>query len=451
VIEVAGWYHNMSNADSADVSVVVEQGGITVEKSFEPDDFPVPAIAFVIHSDLEAATDVRIVDEVPDDVPAQDIGFHPKYGADFWRVEDEQIVFEREFEADEEYTTVYGLRAKDTDDIGRFLTEPSVEGVGGEASVSEIIGDEPAESVDDHESVDDGPTDDEPAEPDTSIQLDDPGIEEESTESEPESEPEPDAADDDPEPAEASAGELESAMADVDADAEAAEADGDSTAAEGGSDADGDSASGIGAEEAVEHGNGTAAAVATEDLASALADQLRDGEVADEDLETLRDALGADIEAAAAEAAGDAELPGHVEAKLDKLQADVDEVVAYTGALESFLDDAGTADELIGLQEEFAGLEASVTALSDDLEAVEDDVDEMDDRLDSMADATASLDERVGAIETNVGDLRSDLERMEDGLGEDLAERVADVEDELAEMEDDIETLDNLRQALAGD
>ncbi len=103
-----------------------------MEKSFEPDDFPVPAIAFVIHAGRGETTDVRIVDRVPDDVPAQDIGFHPKYGADFWTVEDDEIVFEREFEAGEEYTTVYGLRAKDTEDVSRFLTDPAIEGVEGE-------------------------------------------------------------------------------------------------------------------------------------------------------------------------------------------------------------------------------------------------------------------------------------------------------------------------------
>ena len=415
----------MSNADSEEVSVVVERGGISVEKSFEPDDFPVPAIAFVIHSDREELTDVEIVDSVPDDVPAQDIGFHPKYGADFWRVEDDRIVFEREFEAGEEYTTVYGLRAKDTDDIERFLTEPSIEGVEGEESVSDIIGDEDA---------DEDEADEEEA-PDTSIELEEPiEVDEEDEETADE-----DAA---PAPAEASADDLESAIASINEGA----ADG----AEGDIDATVETAP----EEEPAHGNGTAEAVSVNDLAATLASEIRAGDVADEDLETLRGALGPDIDALETEA----EVPGHVEAKLDKLQADVDEVVAYTGALEAFLDDAGTAEELLSIREQFGDIEESVQRLEGTVEGVESDVTAVDDRMDdvdeqvaSMAETTTALDDRVADVEDELADLRGELVTMQDELGEDLESRVAAVETELDEMEDDIETLENLRQALAGD
>ncbi len=167
------------------------------------------------------------------------------------------------------------------------------------------------------------------------------------------------------------------------------------------------------------------------DLAAALAAEVRAGEVADEDLDTLRDALGA------ADDDSEENVPGHVEAKLDKLQADVDEVVAYTGALESFLDDAGTADDLLAMREEFDDL-------LDSLDDVEGSVAGMEDRLDEVAAATDSLE---GSVE----ELRADLAELEDGLGENLDDRVTDLEDELDEMDEDIQTLENLRQALAGD
>ncbi|WP_276261443.1 hypothetical protein [Haloglomus litoreum] len=428
----------MSNADSEEVKVVVERGGVSVEKSFEPDDFPVPAIAFVIHSDREESTDIRIVDQVPDDVPAQDIGFHPKYGADFWSVEDDQIVFEREFEAGEEYTTVYGLRAKDTDDIQRFLTEPSIEGVEGEESVSDIIGDD--EETEDSDSEADGP--------DTSLDLDDPLDAADESDAD-----EADTEGDAPRPAQASADDLESAIASVDTDVEdgetepAAEDDGDIDVTVGTAEDTADT------EEAAGHGDGAAEAVAVDDLAATLAAQIRAGDVAEEDLATLSEALGPDIDDLSTEA----EVPGHVEAKLDKLQSDVDEVAAYTAALEEFLDDAGTADDLLALKEEFEDVHASVERLEGTVDAVESDVSAVDDRLDTVDErleavgrTTDSLDDRVDTIETDVADLRADLRAMEDELGDDLADRVADVEAELEEMEDDIQTLDNLRQALAG-
>jgi hypothetical protein len=109
--------------------VTAIKDGITVEKSFEPDDFPVPAIAFAISSDREESVTVRLVDTVPDDIAPENVGFHPKHGAEFWDVDGDAIVFEREFSAGEEYTTVYGLRGSDADVPAKFLSEPSIESV----------------------------------------------------------------------------------------------------------------------------------------------------------------------------------------------------------------------------------------------------------------------------------------------------------------------------------
>ncbi|MEF8778890.1 MAG: hypothetical protein V5A36_08260, partial [Natronomonas sp.] len=118
----------MTNAESEDI-VTVASDGVTVEKSFEPDDFPVPAIAFNIDSERDAAVSVRLVDTVPDDVAPENIGFHPKYGAEFWDVEDGRIVFNRELAPGESYTTVYGLRGGDADTATKFMSEPTIDSV----------------------------------------------------------------------------------------------------------------------------------------------------------------------------------------------------------------------------------------------------------------------------------------------------------------------------------
>ena len=52
----------MSSADPEEVSVEIRREGVSVEKSFEPDDFPVPAIAFVIRSERDVPVDVALVD-----------------------------------------------------------------------------------------------------------------------------------------------------------------------------------------------------------------------------------------------------------------------------------------------------------------------------------------------------------------------------------------------------
>ena len=51
-----------------DEPVIESDAGVTVEKSYEPDDFPVPAIAFVIHSERDEQASVRLVDTVPEEV-----------------------------------------------------------------------------------------------------------------------------------------------------------------------------------------------------------------------------------------------------------------------------------------------------------------------------------------------------------------------------------------------
>ncbi|MUV88407.1 hypothetical protein GJ631_18075, partial [Natronomonas sp. CBA1123] len=156
----------MSNAEPEE-RVTASSDGVTVEKSFEPDDFPVPAIAFVVRSEREETVAVRMVDSVPEHVTPEDIGFHPKYGAEFWGVDGDAIVFEREFEPGEEYTTVYGLRGGDSDDVEKYMTDPVLETVHPPLEESEdsedvvrdvIEGD--VESEDEGESVGEGESED---------------------------------------------------------------------------------------------------------------------------------------------------------------------------------------------------------------------------------------------------------------------------------------------------
>lgn len=110
-------------------SVVVSRDGVTVEKSFGSDDFPIPTITFVIRSERSEAVDVRFVDPVPDDVALEGVGFHPRFGSEHWSIEDEDIAFERSMEPNEEFTTVYGLRGKDVVEPDRLMSEPLIERV----------------------------------------------------------------------------------------------------------------------------------------------------------------------------------------------------------------------------------------------------------------------------------------------------------------------------------
>lgn len=110
-------------------SVVVSRDGVTVEKSFGSDDFPIPTITFVIRSERTEPVDVRFVDPVPDDVALEGVGFHPRFGSEHWSIEGEDIAFERSMDPEEEFTTVYGLRGKDVVEPDRLMSEPLIERV----------------------------------------------------------------------------------------------------------------------------------------------------------------------------------------------------------------------------------------------------------------------------------------------------------------------------------
>ena len=118
----------MADADLSEIMTTTSDG-VTVEKSFEPDDFPVPAIAFDIRSDRDERVRVRFAETVPDHVAPENVGFHPKYGAEFWDVDEGDVVFERDFAPGEEYTTVYGLRGDGSDVPEAFLGEPRIDAV----------------------------------------------------------------------------------------------------------------------------------------------------------------------------------------------------------------------------------------------------------------------------------------------------------------------------------
>lgn len=110
-----------------EVSVSAE--GVTVIKRFEADEFPVPAIAFNIESHRSEPVTITLADVVPHDVAVEDLGFHPEYGSEHWTIDEETITFEREIDVGTEYTTVYGIRATGTDNVEKFLTEPTIKSV----------------------------------------------------------------------------------------------------------------------------------------------------------------------------------------------------------------------------------------------------------------------------------------------------------------------------------
>ena len=384
----------MSSADPEEVSVEIQREGISVEKSFEPDDFPVPAIAFVIRSDRDVPVDVTLVDTVPDDIQAEDIGFHPKYGAEHWRNEGKELIFGRTFESGEEYTTVYGLRARDTEDIARFLGEPELAEVDPPQDSSQVVRDVINEG--DEGSV-------------------------------------PGTSDDD----------LEAAIA-------AADVDSDPGSPPVGRPQSPESPESPGSTGTDETDETVAPQPSGEPVAATLAESIRTGQVSDDDLEVLRDALG------------DGESPSNSqEVRVDHLQSEVADLKAYSDALEEFIDENGEARTLIrDLQETVDGMRSDVTRIENEAEVAAEEAAEANGRVDELGDDVSRIDgevdqvssefddleERVESVSEETDSVRAEVENVRDEIPED---RIDELDDRMDELQSELVELAEMRKRMA--
>jgi len=367
--------------------VTVASEGVTVTKRFEEDEFPVPAIAFEFESSRDEGVTVRLTDTVPDDIEVEDLGFHPEYGSEYWTIDDDHITFERDLDANSSYTTVYGIRATGSDDIQQFLAEPTLESV-----------DPPLPEGESHEDIVPGTSDDvvkDAIAGDGEI----PGLEDEEDD---EDDEEDDVGTLDlKDPNEPEGGTAEASMdgAEGDTDTEAgADADTDGAAAEGGE-----------------------VTVPDDSLIGAMAEEIRQKNVSAEDVKLLRRVF----EIAAEEG-------GSTAAKIDQIQSDIADLRAYTTSLEEFLDDNGTAEQLI---EEFKEQVEQFEQQLDDVEAALDEqseqIESVDESVDSMSEEVATVNEDIDTLDEEVSSVRREV----NGLGNE----VEDFEDTMEEIEDDIE------------
>ncbi|PSP34682.1 hypothetical protein BRC64_00010 [Halobacteriales archaeon QH_10_67_22] len=375
--------------------VNVSSDGVTVSKRFEEDEFPVPAIALEIQSSRSETVTVVIVDQVPEDVAVEDLGFHPEYGSEYWTIDEDEITFEREIEAESEYTTVYGIRATGTDDVEKFLTDPAIQSV-----------DPPLEESDDP-VVDESGSDvvrDVIAGDSDAV----PGLEDQEDE-------DVETLDlKDPNDPDHEGGDVETAG-----------------------------------------GEGDAGDIDT--LVGALANELRNGNVEEDDVKLLRkafDVVGDDT--------------GSVDARIKRLQTEVSDLLAYTDALQEFLDENGTAEQTIeGFREEVEGIQSELTEVRDlaqshedalsemeatvdgvesSMEAIETDIEGVLDDVEGVEQTVSAVEENVGDVEENVGDVEETVEDLEGQVGD---IDVESVKGDIEEINEEIEELKEWREQLS--
>lgn len=427
--------------------LTVTSNGVSVVKRFEEDEFPVPAIAFEFSSDRDEEVDIVLTDTVPEKIEVEDLGFHPEYGSEHWIIEDDNtIAFERSLSPGQTYTTVYGIRATGSDDVEQFLSEPSFEEVDpplpGENSTGDVI----PESDDDvvKEAIaGDGEI---------------PGLEDEPEDEEDEDVETLDLKD----PNNPESGQAQETTTD-DTDTETTE----ETATE--------------SETTTETTEETTVDVDGDSLVASLAAEIREQNVSAEDVKLLRRAF---------EIAG--QDGGTTAAKLQQIQTDIADLRAYTNAMEEFLDENGTAQEIMedfnqqieSFENQLSSMQSSLEQNSEQLESVSGDVDDFSEEISSISseidsvgqeiddvnDKVESVSDRVDSVTEDVEGVSSDLEDVSEQVDsmdeefdnfdsaisdiesdiEGLEENImnGEMEDRLEEMEDELEDLQNWQDQI---
>jgi len=447
---------------AAESEVITVRGdGVIVEKTFEPDEFPVPAIAFTIRSERDEAAEIRLVDVLPETVSPGDAGFHPDYGEEFWSVQDGRIVFEREFDPGEAFTTVYAVRDSDISTIERFLVEPDLDRIEPTTQEdSQVVRDVLAGDSERVPSFDED-ADEEEDEEIEPLNLVDPSGDGSAA---PDQSADPGAA-------------PPSAGTDSGSGEEAAGPSGPELESEPEEDS-GPSGPELESEPEPEDESGESVSV-ERGVAATLAEEIRRGEVDEAVVETLRDAL---------DAGGDAESgDATMQARIRHLQTQVSDLQAYTDALEAFLDENGTAQQTLEATreeleatdqrlEELSGtirentaavdeLEASVSTVEEELVDAADAVDELEtevdgrvgdveDRVDGLASRVVEAEDldrvegRIDGVESDVDSLRELTESLEN-VEDDLEDRLNDIESDIRAIHDDIESFRQFRESVS--
>jgi hypothetical protein len=397
----------MSSIADIDDTVEVSADGLTVRKRFAAE-FPVPAIRFEIESDHAEPVSFRLSEEIPELFPMDRIGFHPEYGSENWTAfQDNHIELAGTLEPDEPLETVYGIRI-DEEEVGpEFLTEPVIE----VHIDSPLESDEPAGDAD----LEDGAAEDADERVGPTVDGDDgtdvDALETNATTDAAASEVETAHGDDrtdetrsadldhtaegpaegavDPSAADLGFGDESGEAAAIDVDAVAdASGDGDSGSVE----IELDSADGVvSAPEPANDAGGTDDAEpapepdvrAEESVLARLVAELSEGDVEGE-LTRLRAELDID------------ESPSEL-ARVDHLQLRVEEVAAYTNALEQFLDEEGTGRQLV-----------------DGLSSIEDRLDEAESRVDGLETDVDSIDGRATMLESDLDSVQQELTEIQE-------------------------------------
>lgn len=350
-----------------DEPITVWYEGVSLEKRVEHYRDDVVKVLLHISSDREDPVRIQLVDQLPESIEADRVGFHPEYDPDAWEIgEDRSVVYETRLAPGAEQETVYGVEVSSSDSIDSFASRPIVE----------------LSPVDDAS----GENDTAVSEPDRTIGT-------------PIDSQRPTSIDPDPQDDSSPEQSFETALGDVTNGTEDNSLGPSTTEDEESPSAEEEPQSPFSELDTTE---------TSDSVVSALVDELESRQLGDDERATLREAL-------------DLDQSSSDQVRLEHVQATVDDLVAYRDALEGFIDDNGPAEALVeelrtGLdarKAEIESLQASLEDLRVQVEDLEDaheaETNELESRLDGL---DADLSETRTAFEEDFEVIETDLSRL---------------------------------------
>ncbi len=166
-------------------------------------------------------------------------------------------------------------------------------------------------------------------------------------------------------------------------------------------------------------------------IAAVLAAEIRNGNVSEEDMALLKKELGTGV-------------PRSVEVRLSRLQSQVETFAAYSEALESFIDENGTANELLArvdtgldeLEETVDDLTMDIADAADERESLSADITSVKTTAESTADRVDTLEADLDGVDDDLGSLIDDVDALYETietLGEELEAAIEELEADVSE------------------
>lgn len=438
-------------------------------------------ISLSLTSRCEAPVAVKVSVPMPSEAAMLETGFHPKHEPQNWNLDDTTLKFEDTVPADEPLLILLGLVPLDEGSVDLSLSEPTIEAshpVDSEADESmpeaplfrssssatteaandDTEGPTPAAQAD---SLADSPEPDE-----STADTSEPGKLEFTT-----GEVEDDRDSDQPEVADAQpTGSidmefLESVSSESGADEEVSAGDdsGPGQTGMGEPHADSEQPSDMGSanDSVADPTSAETSGLGTEtdrpvDVLSTLVDQLESSDPDDETLAALREHLAPDSRRS-------------IDVRLEHIQSRMDDLAAYTDALEGFIDEHGTASdfmhqvesELEAIRSEMRTVKGEtesanaareelaerVSELESSLEEVGSDfrsrIENIYDDLDALRGTVEQHEDEVQSLESTINDHGADLEAVAnrlEGVDSELNERIDDIAADLSSTNERIQT-----------